>query len=79
MAAALAALDADPSRVVVDLSGVEFVDSTALGSLVAVRQRLGDGRLVLAAPGPDVRRTLEVSGLGRHFSLSDSVDAAFAS
>jgi anti-sigma B factor antagonist len=70
--------DGDPARVVIDLTGVEFVDSTALGTLVAARQRLGGGRLVLAAPGPDVRRALEVSGLDQHFTLSDSVDAALA-
>jgi anti-sigma B factor antagonist len=71
--------DAEPTRVVIDLTDVEFVDSTALGTLVAARQRLGNGRLVLAAAGPDVRRALEVSGLDQHFALSDSVDAAFAS
>jgi anti-sigma B factor antagonist len=61
-------------RLVVDLSRVEFLDSTTLGVLVETRSRLTDGRtLVLAAPGLEARRALEVSGLDRHFSLRDSV------
>ena len=70
--------DEGAARVVVDLSEVAFVDSTALGTLVQARKHLGNGRLVLAAPGHDVRRALEVSGLVQHFTVSDSVDAALA-
>ena len=69
----------DPARVVVDLGEVEFVDSTALGTLIEARKQLANGRLVLAAPGRDVRRALEVSGLLEHFDVHDSVDAALAS
>lgn len=65
-----------PGRVVVDLSEVEFVDSTALGALIEGRRQLGENGLVLAAPGPEVRRALEVAGLIDHFPVSDSVDAA---
>ena len=63
------------SRVVVDLAAVEFVDSTALGALVEARARLGGERLLLA-PGPAVRRALEVAGLDRHFVVHESVDDA---
>ena len=69
----------DPARVVVDLGEVEFVDSTALGTLIEARKQLANGRLVLAAPGRHVRRSLEVSGLLEHFDVHDSVDAALAS
>jgi anti-sigma B factor antagonist len=66
-------------RVVVDLAEVEFIDSTALGVLVEARARLPDRRrFLLAAPGAETRRALEVSGLDRHFSVHDSVDAALA-
>jgi anti-sigma B factor antagonist len=68
-----------PGRVVVDLSAVDFVDSTVLGVLVEARSRLDDGRsLLLAAPGLETRRALEVSGLDRHFSLHESVEQALA-
>jgi len=66
----------EPERVVVDLAEVEFVDSTALGTLIEARKRLGNGRLLLAAPGRDVRRALEVAGLLEHFDVHDSVDSA---
>jgi anti-anti-sigma factor len=65
-----------PGRVVVDLSEVEFVDSTALGALIQGRKQLGENGLVLAAPGPEVSRALEVAGLIEHFPVRDSVDAA---
>jgi anti-sigma B factor antagonist len=71
--------ESEPERIVVDLGGVDFVDSTALGALIEARKRLASARLVLAAPGPDVRRALEVAGLIDHFPVHDSVDAALAS
>ena len=70
------AADQAPERLVVDLGEVDFVDSTALGALVEAGKELDDTKLVLAAPGPDVRRALEVSGLAAHFDVRDSVDAA---
>jgi len=76
-----ALLEATPGdrRVVVDLTDVEFVDSTALGVLVEARSRLDDGRrFLLASPGAEIRRALEVSGLDRHFSVHESVEAALA-
>jgi anti-sigma B factor antagonist len=68
-----------PERVVVDLAGVEFMDSTALAALVEARRLLPrrDG-FVLAAPGLDARRALEVSGLDRHFGIYPSVEEALA-
>lgn len=68
-----------PERVVVDLSQVEFVDSTAMGALIEARRQLGESGLVLAAPGAEVRRALQVAGLIEHFPVRDSVDSAFES
>ena len=67
-----------PSRVIIDLSEVAFVDSTALGTLVEARRQLGQDGLVLVAAGPDVARALEVSGLDQHFTVRGSVDEALA-
>ena len=67
------------SRLVVDLQEVTFVDSTVLGVLVEARTHLHDRRsFLLAAPGFEVRRALEVSGLDRHFEVHDTVDSALA-
>ena len=69
-----------PERLVVDLEAVSFLDSTALGVLIEARARLENRRaFLLAAPGIETRRALEVSGLDRHFGLHDSVDGALGS
>src|SRR3954465_13275267 len=66
-----------PPRLVVDLSGVKFIDSTALGVLIEARTRMENRRaFLLAAPGLETKRALEVSGLDRHFSVHDSLDDA---
>ena len=68
-----------PSRLVVDLSGVKFIDSTALGVLIEARTRMENRRgFLLAAPGLETKRALEISGLDRHFAVHDSLDAALA-
>jgi anti-sigma B factor antagonist len=69
--------EAAPERLVIDLEEVTFLDSTALGILVEARTKLPDGRaFLLAAPGVEVRRALEVSGLDRHFAVHATVDEA---
>jgi anti-anti-sigma factor len=56
---------------------VTFIDSTALGLLVEARAQLGNGRaFTLAAPGLEVRRALEISGLDRHFAVHDTIETA---
>ena len=70
------AIATTPGRIVVDMSAVEFVDSTALGVLIEARARLGEDALLLAAPQLETRRTLQVSGLDRHLPVHDSVDDA---
>lgn len=76
---ALTAAVKEAGRVVVDLSEVTFVDSTAMGLLIEARAQLPDrSAFVLAAPGIETRRALQVSGLDRHFTITDTVDAALA-
>lgn len=68
-----------PERVVLDLSEVDFIDSTALGALIEARAALPGGNgLLLAAPNRETRRALQVSGLDRHLPVHDTVDAALA-
>ena len=77
--ALLAALERSPQRLVVDLEAVRFIDSTALGVLIEARSKLADRRsFVLAAPGVETRRALEVSGLDRHFTVEHTVADAIA-
>jgi anti-sigma B factor antagonist len=66
-----------PERIVVDLGEVVFIDSTALGVLIETRTKLvnRDG-LLLAAPGLETRRALQISGLDKLFTVHDTVPDA---
>ncbi|MGI9538769.1 MAG: STAS domain-containing protein [Miltoncostaeaceae bacterium] len=59
--------------VYVDLSGVTFMDSRGLGSLLAARERSRDGAapVYIHRPSEAVRRILDVSGVR---SVLDEVD-----
>ena len=63
-----------------DLSGVEFCDSSGLSALVRLRNRLQPlgGRVSLAGPTPIVQRVLEVSGLTEIFGTYPTLDSARA-
>lgn len=78
-AALLECCSGGPERLVIDLERVRFIDSTALGVLIEARSRLANRRaFMLAAPGLETRRALEVSGLDRHFSVHDTAADALA-
>jgi anti-sigma B factor antagonist len=55
----------DVSALVIDMQDVEFMDSSALGLLLATQQRLrAEGlRFLLANPSGSVRRMLELTGV----------------
>ena len=65
-----------PARMTIDMSGVEFCDSTGMNVLLSclrrVRERGGD--LEIAAPKPAVRKILQVTGLDSVFTLVESAD-----
>lgn len=71
LAAALAG--GDPVRIVVDMSGVEFCDSTGMNVLLAAQRnaREGGGELELAGPRPAIRKILQVTGLETVFTVLD--------
>lgn len=71
-------IDAGNDRVVVDLEGVGFMDSTGLGSLVAglKRMRERDGELSIVCTREPVLKVLGITGLDRVFSVHDSVGDA---
>jgi anti-sigma B factor antagonist len=70
----------EPERLVIDLGQVDFVDSTALGVLIEARTKLANRRaFLLAAPGLETHRALQISGLDQHLSVHETVDDALAS
>jgi anti-sigma B factor antagonist len=65
-------------RLVIDLEGVSFVDSTGLGSVIAALKmvRSSQGDLRLAAPNQQVRVVLELTTLDRVFPYFATVEEA---
>lgn len=70
--------DEGKTRVVVDLSGVTFIDSSGLGVLLnAVRHLRGrSGRLVLVCPTEPILRPFQVTGLVGHLGIFSTREAA---
>jgi anti-anti-sigma factor len=64
--------------IVFDLSGLSFCDSAGLAVFVRFQRRLieVDGRFVIAAPMPAVKRVLEVTGLHDLFGTYPTVEEA---
>jgi anti-sigma B factor antagonist len=67
-------------RIVVDLSAVDFIDSTGLGVLIGAlkRVRTHDGNLSLVCSEPRIVKVFEITGLNQVFQIHPSIDAAVA-
>jgi len=65
-------------RVILDMEGVSFVDSTGLGSVIAALKQIrsSQGDLRLAAPNQQVRVVLELTTLDRVFPYYSTVEEA---
>ena len=75
------AVAADYPRLILDLSAVTLVDSTALGAIMQTQHRFsGQGRSlsVVAPHGSAAAVILELTGLRSRFSVFPSRDAALA-
>ena len=66
---------ADPAQIVVDMSEVEFCDSTGMNVLLAAHRQACErgGGLALAQPRASVRKVLEVTGLASVFTVQDDL------
>ena len=71
-----AASDCD---VILDLSRVEFLDSSGLGAVVAARKLLGEGRVLeLAGLTPAVDKVMTLTRMNTVFPIHASPEAALA-
>ena len=68
-----------PDRVILDLSAVDFIDSSGLGAIVAAMKQLDPSRrLDLAGLTPTVDRVFRLTRMDTVFRLYDSLDGAIA-
>lgn len=73
-------VNAGEYHLVLDLEGVEFLDSTGLGVLVGAlkRVRAHEGSLSLVCTQERLLKIFRITGLAKVFGIYDSVDAASA-
>lgn len=66
------------NKLIVDLSGVEFLDSTGLGVLVKALKRVreNDGSLAVVATTDRISKVFRITGLDAAIGLHGSVDEA---
>ncbi len=65
-------------QIVVDLEGVEFLDSTGLGVLVGGLKRVKshDGTLALVCTKPKILKVFSITGLAKVFPIHETVQEA---
>mgnify|MGYP000235541555 CR=1 FL=1 len=69
--------ESGPDRVILDLSAVQFIDSSGLGAIVAAMKQLGGGRqLDLAGPTPMVEKVFRLTRMDTIFNLYGSLNEA---
>lgn len=71
--------DGGPDMVVLDLSKVEFIDSSGLGAIVAAMKSMGtERRLALAGLTPTVERVFKLTRMDSVFSVFPTLEGALA-
>jgi anti-anti-sigma factor len=63
----------DARRIVLDLTGLEFIDSTGIRTLIAaeLRARADSNRLALRRPPESVQRVLRIAGVDQALPFED--------
>jgi anti-sigma B factor antagonist len=76
---ALAEMAASP-HLIIDMSGVPFVDSAGLGALIGGIRRARElgGDVVVACNRPSLIRTLRTTGFDRIVTVAETLEAAAA-
>jgi anti-anti-sigma factor len=76
LAAALRDAGASGDRVVADLIGVPFMDSSGLKVLLLASEQLDHGLALVLSPGSPVAHLLEITGVRDRFSSHATLDEA---
>lgn len=72
-------VDEKPERIILNLAGVGYVDSSGVGTMVELKRlamRKG-GEVVLVGLQPRVRSLFEITRLDKFFTIADSIDEAW--
>ena len=74
------AIESGKTAIVLDMSGVEFIDSTGLSVLLNALRLAGQrqGRLALVCTNPTVLRLFQITGLAGTFDMFDDRGEAIA-
>jgi anti-sigma B factor antagonist len=75
-----AIIEKKPERLVIDLSGVTYIDSAGLAALIQAMQKVEayGGKFLLAGLQETVRSIFEISRLDQVFQIFPDTDAALA-
>jgi anti-anti-sigma factor len=75
-----AAVEAGETKIVLDMSEVQYMNSAALRTLadIITKTRDKDGDMKLAALQPKVRRVLQIVGFDRFSSVHETLESALA-
>lgn len=73
-------LESEEGDVLVELSKINYIDSTGIGELVGYLGRFKNRnrKLILVNPSERIRKLLAMAQLDRLFAIYDSLDAALA-
>ena len=67
-----------PERLILDLSGVSYMDSSGVGTIVELKRRIdrAGGRVILFGLQPRVRSVFEITRLDKFFTITDGLEQA---
>lgn len=74
-------MDAGEFRLVIGVSGVNYIDSSGLGTLVGGLRRVAehDGGLAISGMNPQIERVLSITGLNKILPVFEDDDSAVKS
>ncbi len=71
-------IDEKPNRIILDLSGVSYVDSSGVGTIVELKRRTMryKSEVVLVGLQTRVRSLFEITRLDKFFTITNTIDEA---
>lgn len=57
---------AEPGNITLDGSGLTFVDSSGIRTLIRISLRLGDHSLIILRPSAQLKRLFDLTGIQKH-------------